>query len=34
MLMDFTNNGPMVKADPSKKRIDLTEELASQQMHR
>ena len=30
MLMDFTENGPVAKADPWKKRLDLTEELASQ----
>jgi para-nitrobenzyl esterase len=30
MLMDFTDSGPMAKADPWKKRLDLTKELASQ----
>lgn len=29
MLMDFTENGPVAKPDPWKKRLDLTEELAS-----
>jgi para-nitrobenzyl esterase len=31
MLMDFTNDGPVTKPDPWKKRLDLTEELASKQ---
>jgi len=31
MLMDFTNNGPVAEPDPWKKRLDLTEQIASQQ---
>ncbi|MGB7546557.1 MAG: carboxylesterase family protein [Terracidiphilus sp.] len=34
MLMDFTNDGPLAKADPWKKRLDLTKQLASQQTNR
>jgi para-nitrobenzyl esterase len=34
MLMDFTDNGPVAKADPWKKRLDLTEGLSSFQMDR
>jgi para-nitrobenzyl esterase len=34
MLMDFTSDGPVSKPDPWKKRLDLTEELASQQAGR
>jgi para-nitrobenzyl esterase len=30
MLMDFTKDGPVANADPWKKRLDLTEQLASQ----
>jgi para-nitrobenzyl esterase len=31
MLMDFTNNGPVGESDRWKKRLDLTEQIASQQ---
>jgi para-nitrobenzyl esterase len=31
VLMDFSLNGPVAKADPWKKRLDLTEELVQQQ---
>ena len=31
MLMDFINNGPVGEPDPWKKRLDLTEQIASQQ---
>jgi para-nitrobenzyl esterase len=31
MLMDFTNNGPVAESDPWKKRLDLTEQISSQQ---
>jgi para-nitrobenzyl esterase len=31
ILMDFSLSGPVAKADPWKKRLDLTEQLASQQ---
>ena len=32
MLMDFSESGPVAKADPWKQRLDLTEQLASQQL--
>jgi len=31
MLMDFTDNGPVGEADPWKKRLDMTEKVATQQ---
>lgn len=31
IIMDFTDNGPVAKSDPRKKRLDLTEELVSKQ---
>ncbi len=30
MIMDFTDHGPVARPDPWKKRLDLTEQLASQ----
>jgi para-nitrobenzyl esterase len=32
MLMDFSENGPVAKADPWKRRLDLTEKLTAQQL--
>lgn len=34
MLIDFTDSGPVAKTDPWKKRLDLTEELASKQANK
>ena len=34
MLIDFTDSGPVAKTEPWKKRLDLTEELASKQANK